>query len=92
MIFADSRYAAGWAHTAHDARNSRHSTVIRRTFPTKNIRFFTYVWVEGDRIDLIANQFFGEPTYWWKIMDANPELGSPFDIPIGTTIRIPNNV
>lgn len=92
MIYADSRYATGVAHVANDSRSGQYSTVVRRTFPTKTTNFFTYVWVQGDRIDLIASQFFGDPSYWWKIMDVNPEITNPFSIPIGTTIRIPGSV
>lgn len=34
----------------------------------------TYTIVGGDRLDLIANRFIGDPEQWWKIADANPTL------------------
>lgn len=92
MIFADSRYASGNAYKSNDARNNTYQKTVIRKFPTKTFRFYTYVWKEGDRIDLVANEFFGDPSYWWRIMDINPEIINAFDIPIGTNIRIPNNV
>lgn len=92
MIFADSRYASGYAYKANDSRNNQYQTTVVRNFPTKTLRFNVYVWKEGDRIDLIANEFLGDPSYWWRIMDINPEIINAFDIPIGTNIRIPNNV
>jgi hypothetical protein len=33
-----------------------------------------YVVREGDRPDLVANQFLGDPEQWWRIADANPVL------------------
>ena len=92
MIFADSRYASGFAYKARDARNNNYSNTVIRVFPTDVYRFYIYVWKEGDRIDLVSNTFLGDPSFWWKIMDANPEIINAFDIPLGTTIRIPNNV
>ncbi|HEU5161292.1 MAG TPA: LysM domain-containing protein [Streptosporangiaceae bacterium] len=29
---------------------------------------------DGDRPDLVANQFLGDPEQWWRIADANPVL------------------
>jgi|SRR6056300_1103589 len=49
---------------------------------------------EGDRLDLLAQQFYGDISLWWIISAGNPEvlsLNSLF-IPVGTEIRIPSNV
>lgn len=43
---------------------------------------------EENRLDMIANSFYGTPKYWWVIAIAN-EIIDPFDIPIGTKLRIP---
>jgi nucleoid-associated protein YgaU len=52
---------------------------------------YTYYAVTGsDRIDTIANAFYGDPTKWWKIGDANPEIMKWDNIPPGTVLRIPN--
>jgi len=48
----------------------------------------------GDRFDNLAFRFYQDPTLWWVISTANPNLvsfGSLF-IPVGTTIRIPINI
>lgn len=47
----------------------------------------------GDRLDLLAQQFYGDSTLYWIISVANPNLinqGSLF-IEEGTEIRIPVN-
>jgi|TARA_R110000782_G_scaffold9902_2_gene31394 hypothetical protein len=48
----------------------------------------------GDRLDNLAYQFYGDVSLWWIITIANPNK-IPTDslfIPIGTQIRIPQNV
>ena len=90
MIYSDSRYATGKVIVANDPRNNTYPTAVYRTFPTAKSGFYYYTWVENDRIDLIANEFLGSPESWWKIMDFNPEIIDPFDIQVGTVVRIPN--
>jgi hypothetical protein len=29
---------------------------------------------EGDRLDLLANHYYGDPQQWWRILDANPQV------------------
>lgn len=42
------------------------------------------------RLDIISNRYYGNPTYGWLILMANPEYGSmEFEIPNNSTFRIP---
>ena len=53
-----------------------------------------YVYsTQGDRFDILSQQYFGDPSLWWVISIANESLtqGSYF-IPEGTQIRIPSNI
>ena len=54
-----------------------------------------YVITEfGDRLDLLANQFYNDVTLYWIIAVANPDyinFGSIF-ITEGTQLRIPTNI
>jgi hypothetical protein len=48
----------------------------------------------GDRLDLLAQQFYNDSTLYWIISSANPDvvsLGSLF-IPVGTELRIPTDI
>jgi hypothetical protein len=48
----------------------------------------------GDRLDLLANQFYKDVTLYWIIAAANPDAVS-FDslfITQGTQLRIPTNI
>lgn len=45
-----------------------------------------------DRYDLLANQYYNDPSFWWVISSANPEyIGSMYP-PTGIQIRIPGNL
>jgi len=53
-----------------------------------------YVYAtEGDRYDTLAQSYYGDPSLWWIISTANPNV--PKDsliIPLGRQIRIPTDV
>lgn len=44
---------------------------------------------EVNRLDIIANNYFGDPTYWWAIALANDFI-DPFVVNEGEMIRIPS--
>lgn len=46
---------------------------------------------QEDRIDLIAQSFYGNPELWWVIAVANDLSLLPSDLKPFSTIRIPSN-
>jgi nucleoid-associated protein YgaU len=44
---------------------------------------------EGDRCDILANQFYGNPELWWFIARVNHL--KTMNIPAGTSLRIPSS-
>jgi len=52
-----------------------------------------FITTEGDRMDILAQQFYKDSSLWWVIAIANPFInqGSYFIKP-GTQIRIPTNI
>ena len=92
MIYSDSRYASGTIFKAYDVRRSGYRITAFRNFPDETAGFYYYTWVEGDRMDIVANSLLGNANLWWKIMDFNPEIIDAFDIPVGTILRIPSVV
>ena len=46
----------------------------------------------GDRLDLIANQFYKDVDLWWIIATANPDIirRDSFNLKAGLQIRIPD--
>lgn len=46
----------------------------------------------GDRLDLLADQFYGDSSLWWVISSANKSLPqNSFHLPEGSQLRIPSN-
>lgn len=43
----------------------------------------------SDRIDILAKRFYGDPSYWYIIADANQIENPLFDLKPGKTIYIP---
>jgi len=48
--------------------------------------------VQGDRFDVLANQYYQDETLWWIISTANDSLPqNSLIIPEGIQLRIPSN-
>lgn len=48
--------------------------------------------VDGDRFDLLANQYYGDSSLWWVISIANGHIPqNSLYLPLETQIRIPTN-
>jgi hypothetical protein len=45
----------------------------------------------GDRLDLLANKYYNDPSLWWIIASANNIHNAPLGIEDGTILRIPQN-
>lgn len=55
-----------------------------RTLVSKALRLlplvsgtFQHTVADGDRLDHVAFKYYGQPTKWWRISDANPSFLSP---------------
>jgi len=89
-VFRSSRYYTGGAQQIRNKTTNLYNWTVYRQFPAStSIRYTEYTWAEGDRIDYLASVYLNSPTAWWQIMDVNPEIADPFNIPVGTVIRIP---
>lgn len=42
-----------------------------------------------DRLDIMANNFYGDSSYWWVIASANALPGDSLYPPVGMQLRIP---
>jgi hypothetical protein len=90
MIFLNSRYSNSTIVKAYHAYKNEYHIASFREHPYDTYSFSWYVWKEGDRIDEVASTRTGLANNWWKIMDINPEIVNPNNIPAGTQIRIPH--
>lgn len=53
-----------------------------------NDNYHTVTIDDENRLDIIANKYYGTPRYWWVIAIANYIL-DPFDVPRNSYLRIP---
>ena len=45
--------------------------------------------VAGDRLDLLAQRYFGDPLQYWRIVDANPALAPEELVEPGLLLKVP---
>lgn len=46
----------------------------------------------GDRLDIMAKNYYGDESFWWVIASANSLPGDSLYPPVGAQLRIPINV
>lgn len=68
------------------------SSVRYPDIPLSEDDIFIYT-IRGDRLDNLAYQFYNDPTLWWILSVANPDLPNDSLYPtLGFQLRIPNDV
>ena len=59
-------------------------------FPSaRRFRYTEYRVTEGDRVDTIANDFYGDARLWWIIANANPEILDWFNMDVPAHEGVP---
>ena len=91
MIVNGSRYQGQSVVTVPTDAQGDSAVVVFGPTPTFPSTFVYYTVVIGDRMDTIANDLYGQPTLWWKIANANPEIFYPDGLVAGSIIRIPSS-
>ena len=61
-----------------------------KNIPLKNDDIYVATQT-GDRLDLLSNQYYGSPTYWWIIANANNIHDGKLGLKDGTILRIPKD-
>jgi len=84
-----SRYDNNETQKLNDGRNV-YRTRIYPNIPLKDSDIYI-VTQQGDRLDTIANQFYGDSSLWWIVATANNVHDPSFTVPDGTTLRIPKD-
>lgn len=46
-------------------------------------------WIMSDRLDILADRYYGDPQYWWFLLDANPKYMEEHEIRNGDLLLIP---
>lgn len=69
-----------------------YKTVRYPDIPLSENDIYVYT-VQGDRFDILAQQYYNDSSLWWVISIANDNLRqNSLVIPEGIQIRIPTNI
>jgi nucleoid-associated protein YgaU len=88
VIFANSRYAASQV-IALDKDGQVVNVIIQGQQTAQTFSYVSHVLTTLDRLDNLSSQYFGDPTQWWVIANANPEIIDWTALTPGTIIRVP---
>ena len=67
----------------------KYNTTIYNEIPQTNTDIYV-ISQQGDRLDLLAQQFYGSTSLWWFIAQANNI--STMNLEPGTSLRIPSSI
>jgi len=71
-------------------KNTDLNPIVFWNMSTKsNISYFNHTYTYGERLDEIAFDYYQDPSYWWMILEYNPQIKDINNIPVGTVLRIP---
>lgn len=65
------------------------STIYPKIQPTNDDIYI--ISTQGDRLDVLANKYYGDPSNWWIIATANNLNKASLSIEPGIQLRIPSN-
>lgn len=87
-ISANSRYANSTV-VALDRSGQVVNVIVPGQQTAQTFTYISHQYTDTDRLDNLANQYYGDPTQWWQIANANPEWIDWTSVPAGTILRIP---
>ena len=68
--------------------NDRYKTSYYPDFPKQQTDLYI-ISREQDRLDLLSNEFYKDPRYWWILAKVNNLGKGTLDVPMGMQLRIP---
>ena len=84
-----SRYQRNTTQKLKDGREV-YTTRIYPNIPLKDTDMYI-VSQEGDRLDTLAYQYYGDQSLWWIIATANNIHDASFAVEDGTILRVPQD-
>jgi len=88
MIFKGSRYQKVDTYQATDAQGRTVTVLKSRVIPATPAAF-QHTFTAGERLDLLAFRFYGNPEKFWRIADANTEMDPEDLLDPGRQLLIP---
>ncbi len=94
MLDARSRYRHARAYVSGEAGRPVFAGTRPRDIRTRE-GAIEHTLQKGERLDLLAREYYGDSRLWWQILDANPQLffggTATLDALAGSVILIPGN-
>lgn len=87
-IYKNSRYEGTFLYQDEDGTTFIDPIYSPRFKPVKEDYMIEIR--DGDRLDILAKELYGDETLEWVFMDANPQYSSPLDIKTGDYLNVPN--
>jgi phage tail protein X len=90
-IQSNSRYVNA-STSVLTVNNNDRQVIVPGSPQTYMFNYQSYQITGADTLDSLAYAFYGDPSAWWMICDANPEIMNWQDMTplIGYIIRVPN--
>ena len=79
-----NRYSATKKHKGKDCYKTTHYPA----FPKQPTDLYI-ISRDQDRLDILSNEFYEDPRFWWVIAKANNLGKGSLDVPVGMQLRIP---
>lgn len=89
MITSTSRYANSTVVTLDVGGTSR-QVIVPGVQEAYTFPYISHTLTADERVDQLAQTYYGDATQWWQIADGNPEILDWDNVPPGTVLRIPN--
>jgi len=86
-----NRYARAIRLKSNGRGSSNACAAIYYAVKNEKIRYERRTIKQGERLDIIAGQVYGNSSYWWVIAAASG-IGWGLQVPGGTVINIPSNL
>lgn len=90
-IFQGSRYEYSVVDFVSTSEDADANAVVFYAFEELGVfSYLEHTYVQGERLDSIAQRYYDRPDMWWTILDHNPVISDPDNIRPGQVLRIPN--
>jgi nucleoid-associated protein YgaU len=90
-IFQGSRYEYSVVDFVAIEEDADANAVVFYSFEELGVFSYSeHTYIQGERLDSIAQRYYDSPDMWWTILDHNPEISDPDNIKPGQVLRIPN--
>jgi hypothetical protein len=90
MISVKSRYANSNIVSVPNLSGKNVQVIVPSETQTFTFNYVFVLFGVNDRVDRLAQTYYSDPTQWWRIGDANPEILDWNNVSPGTKIRVPN--